>query len=98
MTSRATYIALTPEAEDFPTPRFPTTFIPAPQASESPGLNTRWQEIVSQAFGLFTSNAGLLLVAASQFFFSLMNLAVKKLNSIEPPVPALEVYFHHHQD
>jgi hypothetical protein len=32
-------------------------------------------------------------VAASQFFFSLMNLAVKKLNSVDPPVPALELIF-----
>ena len=36
-------------------------------------------------------NAGLLLVAASQAFFALMNVAVKKLNSLDPPVPALEV-------
>ncbi|KAL5480376.1 hypothetical protein ACEPAI_1646 [Sanghuangporus weigelae] len=35
-------------------------------------------------------NAGLLLVAASQAFFALMNAAVKKLNSLDPPVPALE--------
>lgn len=38
-------------------------------------------------------NAGFLLVAASQAFFSLMNLAVKKLNSLDPPVPTLEVRF-----
>ncbi|KAL5514086.1 hypothetical protein ACEPAG_2847 [Sanghuangporus baumii] len=36
-------------------------------------------------------NAGLLLVAASQAFFALMNAAVKKLNSLDPPVPALEL-------
>ncbi|KAL5501012.1 hypothetical protein ACEPAH_9399 [Sanghuangporus vaninii] len=38
-------------------------------------------------------NAGLLLVAASQAFFALMNVAVKKLNSLDPPVPALELVF-----
>ena len=38
------------------------------------------------------TNAGLLLVAASQGFFALMNVAVKKLNSLDPPVPPLEVY------
>jgi hypothetical protein len=37
------------------------------------------------------TNAGLLLVAASQAFFALMNVAVKKLNGIDPPVTALQV-------
>lgn len=36
-------------------------------------------------------NAGLLLIAASQGFLALMNVAVKKLNTIDPPVPPLEV-------
>jgi hypothetical protein len=39
------------------------------------------------------SNTGLLLVAASQAFLSLVNVAVKKLNGIDPPVPTLEVCF-----
>ncbi|SRR6266436_5511962 len=54
-------------------------------------VNARWKELISQAIELVASNTGLLLVAASQFFFSLMNLAVKKLTTIDPPVPALEV-------
>ncbi|KAI9059468.1 DUF6-domain-containing protein [Trametes sanguinea] len=33
----------------------------------------------------------MLLVAASQLFFSLMNVWVKKLNSLDPPVPAFEL-------
>lgn len=37
------------------------------------------------------ANAGLLLVASSQAFFALMNVAVKKLNSLDTPVPTLEV-------
>jgi hypothetical protein len=37
------------------------------------------------------NNAGLLLVALAQFFFALVNVSVKKLNSIDPPVPTLEV-------
>lgn len=37
------------------------------------------------------NNSGMLFVAASQAFFSLMNVAVKKLNSIDTPVPAFEV-------
>ena len=36
-------------------------------------------------------NAGLLLVLASQLFASAMNLSVKVLNSLDEPVPALEV-------
>lgn len=36
-------------------------------------------------------NAGLLLVAASQLFASAMSLSVKVLNSLDEPVPTLEV-------
>ncbi|KAH9849174.1 DUF6-domain-containing protein [Lenzites betulinus] len=35
----------------------------------------------------------MLLVAAAQLFFSLMNVWVKKLNSLDPPVPAFELIF-----
>lgn len=36
-------------------------------------------------------NAGLLLIAASQFFFSVSNVCVKWLNSLDEHVPMLEV-------
>jgi len=36
-------------------------------------------------------NAGLLLVAAAQFFFSAMGISVKWLNSLDDPVPTLEL-------
>jgi hypothetical protein len=39
----------------------------------------------------FDNNAGLLLVTASQLFASAMNLSVKVLNSLDDPVPTLEV-------
>jgi hypothetical protein len=39
----------------------------------------------------FDKNAGLSLVAASQFFFSAMNICVKWLNSLDEPIPILEV-------
>ncbi|KAF9441544.1 drug/metabolite transporter superfamily [Macrolepiota fuliginosa MF-IS2] len=39
----------------------------------------------------YQRNTGLLLVVASQIFLSLMNLAAKKLNSIDPPVSILEI-------
>lgn len=33
------------------------------------------------------------LISCSQAFFSLMNVSVKKLNSLDPPVPAFELIF-----
>ena len=40
-------------------------------------------------------NAGLLLVASSQFFLSAMNVSVKWLNSLDEPIPMLEVCLRH---
>ena len=49
----------------------------------------RWRSAVST---FFDQNAGLLLVAASQFFFTAMTTCVKWLNSLDDePVPMLEV-------
>jgi hypothetical protein len=45
----------------------------------------------SALLSFFDENAGLLLVAASQLFASAMNLSVKVLNSLDEPVPTLEV-------
>lgn len=39
----------------------------------------------------FERNTGLFLVIGSQAFLAFMNVAVKKLNSLDPPVPPLEV-------
>ncbi|KAH6904974.1 integral membrane protein DUF6 [Coprinopsis sp. MPI-PUGE-AT-0042] len=39
------------------------------------------------------NNTGLLLVAASELFFAFMHLAVKILNSIDPPVSTFELIF-----
>jgi len=39
------------------------------------------------------NNTGMLLIASSQAFFALMNVSVKKLNSLDPPVPAYELIF-----
>lgn len=41
--------------------------------------------------GFVANNAGMLYIISSQFFFASMNLSVKMLNSLEPPVHALEV-------
>jgi drug/metabolite transporter (DMT)-like permease len=40
---------------------------------------------------LLNDNSGLLLIAASQFFFSAMGIAVKWLNGLDDPVPTLEL-------
>ncbi|KAI0822122.1 drug/metabolite transporter [Trametes gibbosa] len=39
----------------------------------------------------FDNNTGLLLIALSQAFMSLMGVFVKKLNAIDPPVPPVEL-------
>ena len=51
----------------------------------------RCRSNLGSALYFLNSNAGLLLVASSQAFFAAMNTAVKKLNSLDPPVSALEV-------
>lgn len=45
--------------------------------------------------GFVRSNAGLLLIMLAQLFFACMNVSVKLLNSLDPPVPALEVRLIH---
>jgi hypothetical protein len=45
----------------------------------------------SSLSSFFDDNTGLLLVAASQLFASAMSLLVKVLNSLDEPVPTLEV-------
>ena len=45
----------------------------------------------SSGSAFLEKNAGLSLIAASQFFFSVMAICVKWLNSLDEPVPILEV-------
>ncbi|KAH8986202.1 integral membrane protein DUF6 [Lactarius akahatsu] len=47
-----------------------------------------WRSALSS---FLDDNTGLLLVAASQVFFSSMNMAVKLLNSLDEPVPTFEL-------
>ncbi|KAI6144381.1 hypothetical protein BKA82DRAFT_4177462 [Pisolithus tinctorius] len=55
----------------------------------------QWREyrdtIQGNIVGCVRSNVGLLLVMLSQVFFSFMNVAVKVLNQLDPPVPAFEL-------
>lgn len=51
---------------------------------------TAWRKWTRGAREVGASNTGFLLIAAAQFFFALMNVWVKKLNTLAA-VPALEV-------
>jgi hypothetical protein len=41
--------------------------------------------------GFIARNTGMLLIISAQFFFASMNISVKLLNRLDPPVHALEV-------
>lgn len=60
---------------------------------QSHGNHSGAKTIITKVRAFVANNTGLLLVTASQAFFALMNVAVKKLNSLDPPVPALELIF-----
>ncbi|CAL1702541.1 unnamed protein product [Somion occarium] len=100
-TNRTTYDSGTPISTVFSFPPAPsvqgepgnpqarqtTSSSKEPHCAKATRLNT-WY------FGaktVFNNNTGLLLIAASQAFFSLMNVFVKKLSSLEDSVPALEL-------
>ncbi|KAF9467671.1 EamA-like transporter family-domain-containing protein [Collybia nuda] len=93
---RHAYTALTPDYAEFSIPRAagtpseqdPTLFdVEIEEAAKS----SRWCMILDKAKAKVKNNVGLLLVAGSQAFFSMMNVAVKKLNSIDPPVSTLQL-------
>ncbi|KAJ3813036.1 integral membrane protein DUF6 [Lentinula aff. lateritia] len=48
---------------------------------------------LAQLSSLFHRNVGLLLIVTAQAFLALVNVAVKKLNTIDPPVPTFELIF-----
>ncbi|KAG2044137.1 hypothetical protein BDR03DRAFT_940842 [Suillus americanus] len=54
--------------------------------SQDDGAIDRWPNVPS----FVANNAGMLYIISSQFFFACMNLSVKMLNSLEPPVHAFE--------
>jgi hypothetical protein len=80
----------------------PLLQLPRGQVTEQ-NLSRRWHTARLSVSGFIDRNAGLLLVAASQFFFSAMNVCVKWLNTMDEPVPTLEVchsfmlFFHMNQ-
>ncbi|KAL1696767.1 hypothetical protein GGG16DRAFT_42858 [Schizophyllum commune] len=91
----------TQEDADFAVPRSP--YVPAferapssapPRPCRASGrmrMPPRLGRLVKRVRDGLAVNYGLLLVTASQLFFSLVNVSVKKLNSIDPPVPTFEL-------
>jgi hypothetical protein len=84
------YTVLAQDAADFATPSSPEIALPLTPIQAGHEQCTRPSNMNKLQL-LFENNKGLLLVAASQAFFAFMNTAVKKLNSVDPPVPALEL-------
>ncbi|KAF8063350.1 hypothetical protein FPV67DRAFT_238487 [Lyophyllum atratum] len=100
MSSRNAYTASTPEYATFSrsnTAETPQDAVasepPTPEelVNDSAQQTGRWRAKYLVVGEVLKSNVGLLLVTASQAFFSLMNVFVKKLNSIDPPVSTFEL-------
>ncbi|TCD70378.1 hypothetical protein EIP91_003730 [Steccherinum ochraceum] len=99
--SRAAYTAGTPTSTTFTVPSAlqSPTFTPAPLSSSPSSVDTsrtrrlrnRFKAFYDRTADTLRNNVGMLLIASSQMFFSLMNVSVKKLNSIDPPVPPMEL-------
>ena len=99
--SRTTYAANTPDRSVFDVPASvppQVSYKPTPPSSSdaapvSPYLQ-KWNGLsrfTRRSREVVENNLGLLRVACAQLFFSLMNVGVKQLNSLDPPVPAVEV-------
>ena len=104
MSSRNVYrgTSITPEYTDFPTlhhsipsgsssRRHPENHEQSISNIREGSVPSRMHSWLASAKDVWQMNTGLLLVVASQAFFSLMNVSVKVLNSIDPPVTVLEV-------
>ena len=107
-TSRSAYTAVTPEYAKFPTPHspIPTSLNPSSlrlhseeheafslSVEEERGTPSRIHSWLASTKDVLKRNTGLLLFITSQAFLTFMNLSVKILNTIDPPITALEVCF-----
>ncbi|KAI0331569.1 DUF6-domain-containing protein [Cubamyces sp. BRFM 1775] len=100
-TTRTPFTAVsTPDRTSFDTeiPLSPlVSYLPAPtrviRDGARPKLPRTLHKVLATTKEAIYDNRGMLLVAAAQLFFSLMNVWVKKLNSLDPPVPAFELIF-----
>ncbi|KAF9530674.1 hypothetical protein CPB83DRAFT_834045 [Crepidotus variabilis] len=107
MASRnTTYTALTPEYSAFENLPVPRGLEPIDEeqedveaegrvsySGEEPTTKRNWFRDLRKRIWVdfIEKNAGLLLVAVAQAFFSFMNVAVKMLNRLDPPVSALQL-------
>ena len=106
MSSRNAYTAITPEYAKFPTlnssipadlnsssSRLQSDEHEASSLSvdEGRGISSQIHSWLASAKDVLQRNIGLLLFVTSQAFLAFMNLAVKILNTIDPPITALEV-------
>lgn len=102
--SRTPYVAGTPEIPHFRADRdiALASFQPKEDSLDSAFLGeslsrkgsfdaSQWTRLKRRLNTFMNDNAGLLLIACSQGFGSFMITAVKMLNSMDPPVPPLEV-------
>ncbi|KAJ7207927.1 hypothetical protein GGX14DRAFT_698093 [Mycena pura] len=100
-TSRRPYVARTPNHADFalqPLDRTsgstltpPDFILPAPEADSELEPRSRWRATLDSVREFLSLNAGLFLVTGSQAVFSLVNVAVKQLQSVDDPVSTLEL-------
>ncbi|KAJ7034701.1 hypothetical protein C8F04DRAFT_559438 [Mycena alexandri] len=90
--SRRPYTALTPNQTDFALQQF-TESSTSVNTFLSPGdPHSKWTSVFLSRLREFVAlNAGLLLVTAAQAVFSLVNVAVKTLQSLDEPVSTLEL-------
>lgn len=101
--SRAPYVAQTPDVMLFganaatgsiPLARLddvPTRTNDCDDAFPQAGLRKTWNTLTTKCATVYKNNIGLLLIAISVAFASMMSTLVKLMNSVDPPVPMLEV-------
>lgn len=96
--SNNAYMALAPNHADFMVP--PADRTPERSAGhrrlvsdvdfELEGQEPKWRTVFGKAKEMVENNIGLLCVIASMAFFAMMDVAVKKLHNIDPPVSTLQ--------
>ena len=105
MSSRGAYTAIIPEYANFPTSYNPipsgldassSRLQSEEHEASSPTFEegcipSRIRSWLASVKDVVRGNTGLLLFIASQAFFASMNLAVKILTTVDPPIAALEV-------
>lgn len=101
--SNNAYMALTPNHADFMMPhsdRAPEGSTGHHRLVSDVGFELgeqleepKWRTMLRKAKEMVESNIGLLCVIASMAFFAMMDVAVKKLHNIDPPVSTLQARF-----